>query len=96
MGLQGSCGLVGLKWAQVGYSTTVLFYFLFFGCIGSLLLRGGFSLVVVSGDYSLLQFAGFSLQWLLLLQSMGSKHASFSSCGSRAPEHRLSSCGSQT
>ena len=27
---------------------------------------------------------GFSLQWLLLLQSMGSRHASFSSCGVRA------------
>ena len=42
------------------------------------------SLVVASGSYSSLQCAGFSLQWLLLLQSMGSRHAGFSSCGTRA------------
>ena len=38
---------------------------------------------------------GFSLRWLLLLQSMGSRCAGFSSCGSWAPEHRLSSCGAR-
>ena len=31
----------------------------------------GLSLVVVSWGYSALQCTGFSLQWLLLLQSMG-------------------------
>ena len=41
----------------------------------------GLSLVAVSGGYSLLQHAGFSLRWLLLLQSMGSRCAGFSSCG---------------
>ena len=44
----------------------------------------GLSLVAASGGYSLLRRAGFSLQWLLLLQSMGSRHAGFSSCGARA------------
>ena len=44
----------------------------------------GLSLVAVSGGYSSLRFAGFALQWLLLLRSTGSRHASFSSCGSRA------------
>ena len=39
------------------------------------------SLVVVSGGYSLLRCMGFSLRWLLLLQSMGSRCAGFSSCG---------------
>ena len=53
------------------------------------------SLVVASGVYSSLWCAGFSLQWLLLLRSMGSRHAGFSSCGSRALECRLSSCGTQ-
>ena len=43
----------------------------------------GLSLVVASRDYSSLQCVGFSLWWLLLLQSMGSRHAGFSSCGSR-------------
>ena len=44
----------------------------------------GLSLVAVSGGYSLLRDAGFSLWWLLLLQSTGSRHAGFSSCGTRA------------
>ena len=34
----------------------------------------GFSLVVVSGGYSSLQCMGFSLRWLLLLWSTGSRH----------------------
>ena len=53
----------------------------------------GFSLVVASGGYSLLQCTGFSLWWLLLLRSTGSRHLGFSSCGSWALERRLSSCG---
>ena len=44
----------------------------------------GLSLVAASGGYSSLQCAGFSLQWLLLLQSMGSRHVGFSSCGTWA------------
>ena len=51
------------------------------------------SLVVASGGYSSLPCAGFSLQWLRLLRSTGSRCAGFSSCGSRALECRLSSCG---
>ena len=63
----------------------------------------GLSLVVASGGYSLLWCTVFSLWWLLLLWSTGSRHTGFSSCntwaqqlqctGSRA--HGLSSCGSQ-
>ena len=41
-------------------------------CVGS-------SLVAVSGGYSLVAVQ-FSLQWLLLLQSKGSRHTGFSSC----------------
>ena len=41
------------------------------------------SLVAASGGYSSLWCAGFSLRWLLLLQSTGSRHAGFSSCGTR-------------
>ena len=44
----------------------------------------GLSLVVVNRGYSLLRCAGFSLWWLLLLRSTGSRHTGFSSCGSRA------------
>ena len=52
-----------------------------------------FSLVEVSGGYSLVTAHGFSLWWLFLLQSMGSRACGLSSCGSWALEHRLSSCG---
>ena len=62
----------------------------------------GLSVVVVSRGYSLLWCAAFSLQWLLLLWSTGSRRAGFSSCGmwlrscgSRALERRLSSCGAR-
>ena len=44
----------------------------------------GLSLVAVSGGYSLLRGAGFSLWWLLLLQSTGSRRPGFCSCGTRA------------
>ena len=45
---------------------------------------------------SSVQHAGFSLRWLLLLRSTGSRHTGFSSCGSWALERRLSSCGTRT
>ena len=44
----------------------------------------GVSLVAESGGYSSLRCAGCSLRWLLLLQSTGSRHEGFSSCGARA------------
>ena len=47
------------------------------------------SLVAESRGYSSLQCAGFSLRWLLLLRSTGSRRAGFSSCGSRALERGL-------
>ena len=65
------------------------------------------SLVVASGGYSSLQCAGFSLRWLLLLQSTGSRRLGsvvvasvvvargLSSCGFWALECRLSSCGAR-
>ena len=40
----------------------------------------------MSGGYSSLRCTGFSLWWLLLLRSTGSRCAGFSSCGSRALE----------
>ena len=45
-----------------------------------------FSLFVASGGYSLLQCVGFSLRWLLLLWSTGSRHTGFSSCGTRSQQ----------
>ena len=57
-----------------------LFNLLIFGCVGSFAVRG-LSLVAASRVYSSLRCAGFSLRWLLLLRSMGSRCAGFSSCG---------------
>ena len=54
----------------------------------------GLSLVAASGVYSSLQCVGFSLRWLLLWSTC-SRRVGFSSCGSRALERRLSSCGSR-
>ena len=44
----------------------------------------GLSLVAASRGYSSLWCEGFSLQWLLLLRSTGSRHVGFSSCGAWA------------
>ena len=44
----------------------------------------GLSLVVASRGCSSLWCTGFSLRWLLLLQSQGSRCVGFSSCGPRA------------
>ena len=78
---------------EMSFSIPSLSYlFIFFGCVGSSLLPAGFSLVAASGGYSLLWCTGFSLWWLLLLQSMGSRHAGFSSCGTGAQQLWLAGC----
>ena len=58
--------------------------FIYFWLCWVFVAAHGLSLVAVSGGYSSLRCAGFSLQWLLLLQSMGSRCVDFSSCGTRA------------
>ena len=55
----------------------------------------GLSLVAASGGYSLLRCMGFSLRWVPLLRSTGSRRVGFSSCGLQALECRLSSCGAR-
>ena len=81
---------------------TFLFYFIFkmYVCMyvwlrWVFIAACGLSLVVVSGGYSSFQCTGFSLWWLLLLWSTGSRRVGFSRCGSRALERRLSSCGAR-
>ena len=46
----------------------------------------GLSLVVARRGYSSLRCTGFWLQWLLLFQSTGSRHAGFSSCSTWAQQ----------
>ena len=97
------CAMWLLPTSYLFYTKCVVFFFLFIYFIYFYFwLRWVFvascrlSLVATSGGYSLLQCAGFSLRWLLLLWSTGSKRAGFSSCGSQALERRLSSCGART
>ena len=53
----------------------VLFFFLSFWLLWVLVAVCGLSLVAVSRGYSSLRCVGFSLQWLLLLWSAGSRRA---------------------
>ena len=92
------CTVEGLSiWYMVRFisfvpSFKVLFFTIFFKkCIhlfvAVLVLHccAGFSLVAASGDYFLAVDAGFSSQWTLLLQSMGSGFTGFSSRSLWAP-----------
>ena len=60
-----------------------LFIYLFLAALGLVAARG-LSLVAESGGYSSLRCEGFSLRWLLLLRSTGSRHKGFSSSGTWA------------
>ena len=60
------------------------FYLLYFWLRLVFVAACRLSLVVASGGYSSLQCTDFSLRWLLLLRSTGSRHAGFSSCGTWA------------
>ena len=66
----------------------ILFYFIFlkiyFWLHWVFVAACGLSLVVASGGYSSLRYAGFSLWRLLLLWSIGSRRTSCSSCGTQA------------
>ena len=61
------------------YFIFILFYlfilFIYFWLCWVFVAAHGLSLVVASGGYSSLGCGGFSLQWLLLLRSTGSRHA---------------------
>ena len=56
----------------------------------------GLSLIAVSRGYSWLGYMAFSLRWLLLLWSTGSRCVGFSSCSSWTLERGLSSRGAWT
>ena len=83
------------------FKNKFIYLFIYFWLCWVFVAVRGLSLVAASGGYSSLSCAGFSLWWLLLLRSTGSRHAGFSSCGmlsscgSWALERRLSSCGAR-
>ena len=66
------------------YFLKIYFILFYFWLCWVFVAAHGLSLVAASRGYSSLRCAGFSLQWLLLLRSMGSRHVGFSSCGTRA------------
>ena len=86
---------VGVLSRAMKYSFLLIYLFVCFWLHWVFIAARGLSLVAASGGYSSLQCAGFSLRWLLLLRGTGSRHAGFSSCGSRALERRISSCSAQ-
>ena len=96
---QGCCSSPGLITSS--FFKMYLFIYIF-GCVGSLLLCAGFSLVVASGGCSSLRCAGFSLggfSWCgaraLGVRASVVVALGLSSCGSQALEHRLSRCGAR-
>ena len=62
----------------------LIYLFIYFWLLWVFVAAHRLSLVVASWGYSLLWCMGFSLRWLLLLRSTGSRHRGFSSCGTRA------------
>ena len=90
---------------SLNFCPLILFYFIFLinfiylfisGYIGSSLAVHWLSLVAASRGYSSLRCTGFSLRWLLLFRSSGSRSVGFSSCGTRTSvlvACGLSSCG---
>ena len=64
--------------------TDFFFNFIYFWLHWVFIAACGLSPVAVSGGYSSLWCAGFSLWWLLLLWSTGSRRAGFSSCSTWA------------
>ena len=76
------------------FKNKFIYLFLFLAVLGLCCCARAFSSCGELG-YSLLWCMGFSLRWLLLLWSTGSRRVGFGSCGSRVLEHRLSSCGAR-
>ena len=85
---------------SMSFKKNNIFIYLFLAVLGLRCCARAFCSCGERGYSSSLRCAGFSLQWLLLLQSTGPGHAGsvvvvsgLSSCGSRALGYRLSSCG---
>ena len=79
------------NWLKIELNSSFFFYkfiylFTYFWLRWVFVAVRGLSLVAASGGYSSLRCAGFSLRWLLLLWSTGSRLMGFSSCGTQAQQ----------
>ena len=74
----------GKTFAQIFFFLNKVIYFIYFWLPWVFVAARGLSLFVASGCYSSLWCVGFSLWWLLLLQSTGCRCVGFSSCGTWA------------
>ena len=74
------------KSGELSFSVTnsFIYLFIYLWLHWVFIAAHGLSLVAASGGYSSLRCAGFSLQWLLLLRSSGSRCVGFSCCGTWA------------
>ena len=77
------------QWESISFIFYFIYLFIYFWLHWLFVAPRGLSLVAVSGGYTSLLCTGFSLRWLF------SRHAGYSSCGSRALERGLSSCGAR-
>ena len=86
-----NCELVFVFSGGVKGLYETLFYVFIFGCDGASLLHSGFSLIAVSRGHSV----AVMCRLFTVVASLVVKHqlwgSRFSSCCSRAPEHRLNS-----
>ena len=76
--------LIPLDECLVFFLIHFIYLFIYFWLWWVFVAARGLSLVAASGGYSSWRYTGFSLRWLLLLQSTGSRCAGFSRCGSLA------------
>ena len=78
------CGLARCGLPSCSFFFFLIFKFFYFWLRWVFFAVRGLSLVAASGGYSSLRCVGFSLRWLLLLRSTGSRRMGFSSCGAWA------------
>ena len=61
--------------SHLSYRMLFIYLFIYLRLRWVFVAARGLSLVAASGGYSSLRCVGFSLRWLLLLRSTGSRHA---------------------
>ena len=84
MGHPCSVLVIPARWFFFLYIYKFIYLFIYFWLHWVFVAVRRLSLAVASGGYSSLRCAGFSLSWLLSLQSTGSGCQGFSSCGTWA------------